>query len=215
MGEGHKGKYIYTPFTYIHLYIYVQAHIVTSISPLRSHVGGGRPPSVLKYPGPGEPSSRAAMPLLFITTTLCTKRPIFLSFPLPHPFSSHAPFLFLRLFVCVFRPPSILSLHPSPFVPRLTVMLVIRLSCLLCPCSVRFVAGWVLRTLFYDFTFPLLPFRRPIRVSPPFEAQSIVGRSVVRNPMTDVQKQKCQRASRARLSRVARYCATMKYTKPM
>ena len=63
--------------------------------------------------------------------------------------------------------------------------------------------------------FPFLPSRRPIRVSPPFEAQSIVGRSVVRNPVTDAQKQKCQRASRARLSRVARYCATMEYTKPM
>jgi len=49
--------------------------IVAFPLPVRSHVGG-RPPLVLKYPGPGEPSSRAAMPLLSITTT---KRAILLS----------------------------------------------------------------------------------------------------------------------------------------
>lgn len=89
------------------MYIYVQAHIVTSISPLRSHVGGGRPPSVLKYPGPGEPSSRAAMPLLFITTTLCTKRPIFLSFP----------FLFPTLSHCMHLSPFFVSLSTSSVLP--------------------------------------------------------------------------------------------------
>lgn len=150
MGEGHKEKYIYT-FTYIYiLYIYIRAHIVTSISPLHSHVGGGRPPLVLKYPGPGEPSSRAAMPLLFITTTLCTKRPIFLSFPLPHPFSSHAPFPFLRLFVYVFRPPSILcTLLPSL---RLVEMFVIRL------CALVQAACWRDGCCVPSFTTSFFPF---------------------------------------------------------
>lgn len=34
MGEGHKGKYIYTPFTYIHLYIYMYKRTSSQAFPL-------------------------------------------------------------------------------------------------------------------------------------------------------------------------------------
>lgn len=71
----------------------------------QSHVGG-RPPSVLKYPGPGEPSSRAAMPLLSMTTTsrarfssaVLSLYSLFLSLSLSLPPSMHL-FPFLVLFV--------------------------------------------------------------------------------------------------------------------
>lgn len=64
----------------------------------QSHVGG-RPPSVLKYPGPGEPSSRAAMPLLSTTTIRCARDSLL-------PYSLYSLFLFLSL-------PSSLSLAPT------------------------------------------------------------------------------------------------------
>jgi len=102
--------------TSVHTYAHVHASRVAPrrrrrASPPRaqSHVGG-RPPSVLKYPGPGEPSSRAAMPLLSMTTTSRARfsSPVFslyslflllsLSFSLFFPLSMY---LFLFLFVSI------------------------------------------------------------------------------------------------------------------
>lgn len=98
-------------------------------SPAQSHVGG-RPPSVLKYPGPGEPSSRAAMPLLSMTATSRARfsSPILslyslfllsLSFSLP-PIMHLFPFLILFVLIS-FPTPAPPTSQPS-FFPTLGVL---------------------------------------------------------------------------------------------
>lgn len=110
---------------------------------MQSHVGG-RPPSVLKYPGSGEPSSRAAMPLLSTTTTLRARfsSPVFSLYSLFLPLTLFLPstihallpfsrFLCVRIFPgsCARRPRSPLSPQPCP-----------SLSCVIFP-SLRFRAA--------------------------------------------------------------------------